>query len=146
MQQFLKPAPGAARAEVVPAQLFGQFLVGMDNAVAALDISFRREPFAALAAGFAEKSSYSLQSLLPDGFARHITEVSCSLIIRYKHHPPIAFVQLTEGRANVATIPPLRGQRSQDERGKKLAAPVGMTAGRKAGPSHRSQKARAGSG
>jgi len=46
----------------------------MDDAGATLHVSFGREPFAALAAGFAEKSWYSRQSLLPDGFARHITE------------------------------------------------------------------------
>jgi len=36
-----------------------------------------------------------------------------------------------------ATVPPLRGQRSRGERGKKLAAPVGMTP-----EIHRSQRAR----
>lgn len=46
----------------------------MDDAGTTLYVSFGREPFAALAAGFAEKSWYSRQSLLPDGFVRHITE------------------------------------------------------------------------
>ncbi len=46
----------------------------MDNAVTALDLSFGREPLAAFAAGLVEKSCCSRQSLLPDGFARHITE------------------------------------------------------------------------
>jgi hypothetical protein len=46
----------------------------MDNAVTALDVSFGREPFAAFAARLVEKSCCSRQSLLPDGFARHITE------------------------------------------------------------------------
>jgi len=46
----------------------------MDNAVTALDISFGREPLAAFAARLVEKSCCSQQSLLPDGFARHITE------------------------------------------------------------------------
>jgi len=46
----------------------------MDNAVTTLDVSFGREPLAAFAAGLVEKSYSSWQSLLPDGFARHITE------------------------------------------------------------------------
>jgi hypothetical protein len=46
----------------------------MDNAVTALDVSFGREPLAAFAAGLVEKSCCSRQSLLPDGFARRITE------------------------------------------------------------------------
>ena len=46
----------------------------MDNAETALDLSFGREPFATFAADFVEKNCCSLQSLLPDGFARHITE------------------------------------------------------------------------
>jgi hypothetical protein len=46
----------------------------MDNALTALDVSFGREPLAALAAGFVEKSYCSRQSLLPDGFARRIRE------------------------------------------------------------------------
>jgi hypothetical protein len=46
----------------------------MDNAVTTLDVSFGREPLAAFAAGLVEKSCSSWQSLLPDGFARHITE------------------------------------------------------------------------
>jgi hypothetical protein len=53
----------------------------MDNAVTALDASFRGEPFAAFAAGFVEKSCCSRQSLLPDGFARHITESELPLDI-----------------------------------------------------------------
>jgi hypothetical protein len=46
----------------------------MDNTVTALDACFGREPLAAFAAGFVEKSCSSRQSLLPDGFARRITE------------------------------------------------------------------------
>ena len=46
----------------------------MDNAATALDPRFGREPLAAFAAGLVEKSCYSRQSLLPDGFARRITE------------------------------------------------------------------------
>src|SRR4051812_7540476 len=44
---------------------------------AAFYMSFRRETLSALAAGFVERIGSSRQSLLPDGFARHITEVSC---------------------------------------------------------------------
>jgi hypothetical protein len=40
----------------------------------ALDVSFGWEPLAAFAAGLVEKSRCSRQFLLPDGFARHITE------------------------------------------------------------------------
>jgi hypothetical protein len=46
----------------------------MYNSGAALDVNFRRETLATFAAGFAEKSCCSRQSLLPGGFARHITE------------------------------------------------------------------------
>jgi hypothetical protein len=46
----------------------------MDDAVTALNLGFGREPLAAFAAWFVEKSLCSRQSLLPDGFARHITE------------------------------------------------------------------------
>jgi hypothetical protein len=46
--------------------------------VTALDVSFGREPLAAFAAGLVEKSCYSRQSLLPDGFARHIAESELS--------------------------------------------------------------------
>lgn len=44
---------------------------------AAFYVGFRREPFATFAAGFVERIGSSRQSLLPDGFARHITEASC---------------------------------------------------------------------
>jgi hypothetical protein len=74
MQHFLKPTSSAAWAGIVPAKLLKEFLPAMDDAETALDFSFGREPLAAFAAGFAEKSCCSLQSLLPDGFARHITE------------------------------------------------------------------------
>jgi hypothetical protein len=53
----------------------------MDNAVTALDPSFGWESLAAFAAGFVEKSWCSRQSLLPDGFARHITESELPLDI-----------------------------------------------------------------
>ncbi len=43
MEQALKPAAGAARAEIVAAELFGQFDVAMDETPTALDMGFRRE-------------------------------------------------------------------------------------------------------
>jgi hypothetical protein len=49
MQQRLKPETGAARARVVAAQFFEQFLVPVDHPVAAFDAGFRRvalPPFA----------------------------------------------------------------------------------------------------
>jgi hypothetical protein len=46
----------------------------MDDAGTALQVGFGREALAAFAAGFVEKSCCSRQSLLPDGFARHIKE------------------------------------------------------------------------
>jgi len=43
MQQFLKPAVGAAGTEVVAAELLEEFLVTVDHAVAAADMGFGRE-------------------------------------------------------------------------------------------------------
>ena len=43
MQQALKPTSGAAGAEVVAAELFGQLDVTMDDAHAPFDMSFRGE-------------------------------------------------------------------------------------------------------
>jgi hypothetical protein len=40
MQHFLKPTAGAARAGIIPAELFDEFLVVMDDSEAALDASF----------------------------------------------------------------------------------------------------------
>jgi hypothetical protein len=40
MQHFLKPAAGAARAEIVPAELFDKLLVAMNDAEAALHFRF----------------------------------------------------------------------------------------------------------
>src|ERR1700722_13891235 len=51
----------------------------MDEAVTALNLGFGGEPLAAFAAWLVEKSWCSRQSLLPDGFARHITKVSCCI-------------------------------------------------------------------
>jgi hypothetical protein len=42
MQQFLKPATGAARTGVVAAELLEEFLVTVDHAVAAADMGFGR--------------------------------------------------------------------------------------------------------
>ena len=43
MQQALKPASGAAGAEVVAAELFGQLDVAVNDAPAPLDVGFRGE-------------------------------------------------------------------------------------------------------
>jgi len=43
MQQFLKAAARSARAEVIASQLLDQFLVTVDDAVAALDVRLRGE-------------------------------------------------------------------------------------------------------
>ena len=40
MQQFLKPAPGTAGAEVVAPELFGEFLLTVDDAESFLDAGF----------------------------------------------------------------------------------------------------------
>ncbi len=74
MQHLLKATSRAARAGIVPAKLLDKFLPGVDHTETALDVSFGRETLATFAAGFVEKSCCSRQSLLPDGFARHITE------------------------------------------------------------------------
>jgi hypothetical protein len=42
MQQRLKPKAGTARARVVAAKFFKQFLIPVDYPVAALDLGFRR--------------------------------------------------------------------------------------------------------
>ena len=74
MQHFLKPVSRTARAGIVPAKFLKEFLLTMDDAEPALNLGFGRETLAAFAAGLVEKSCCSLQSLLPDGFACHITE------------------------------------------------------------------------
>jgi hypothetical protein len=43
MQQFLKSTSGAARAQIVAPELFGQFDIAADDAVAAPDLGFGRE-------------------------------------------------------------------------------------------------------
>ena len=43
MQQVLKPASGAARAQVVAAEFFGELDVAMDEAPSTLDMGFRGE-------------------------------------------------------------------------------------------------------
>jgi hypothetical protein len=74
MQHFLKLTSRAARAGTIPAKFIEEFLPTMDNAETALDLSFRWKPLASFAYRFVGKSCCSRQSLLPDGFARHITE------------------------------------------------------------------------
>lgn len=49
MQQFLKPAPGAADAEIVAAELFLKLDIAMDDADAALHAGLGRIGFATLA-------------------------------------------------------------------------------------------------
>jgi hypothetical protein len=56
MQQFLKPATGAAGAGIVAAELFAQFLVAVDDAPAVFDLGFRREASSAFAARFVEST------------------------------------------------------------------------------------------
>jgi len=48
MQQFLKPATGAARARIVAAELLEKLLAAADHAMAALDARFGRIAFAPL--------------------------------------------------------------------------------------------------
>jgi hypothetical protein len=43
MQQALKPASGAARAQVIAAEFVGQFDVAMDETPPAFDLGFRGE-------------------------------------------------------------------------------------------------------
>jgi hypothetical protein len=43
MQQALKPASGAARAQIVATEFFGQFNAVVDETPSAFDMGFRRE-------------------------------------------------------------------------------------------------------
>jgi hypothetical protein len=43
MQQALKPAAGAAWAQIIAAEFFGQFNVAVNKAPTAFDMGFRRE-------------------------------------------------------------------------------------------------------
>jgi hypothetical protein len=43
MQQALKPASGAARAQIITAELFDQLDIAMDDAASTLDMGFRGE-------------------------------------------------------------------------------------------------------
>ena len=52
MQHFLKAASRAAGAQVVPAQLFAEFLIPVNDAQATFHIRFGREPLATLAGDF----------------------------------------------------------------------------------------------
>jgi hypothetical protein len=66
MQQFLKPAGGAARAWIVAAEFLDQFLVGVNDAHSALHLRLGWEPFTALACAL-EKRGRSLIGNLPYG-------------------------------------------------------------------------------
>jgi hypothetical protein len=63
----------------------------MDNAVTAFDVSFGWEPLAAFAAWLVEKSCCARQSLLPDGFARHITESELLVILTHSSSNSASF-------------------------------------------------------
>jgi hypothetical protein len=56
MQHFLKPASGTARAGVIATELFGQFLVAVDDSPALFDLGFGREAPSTLAAPFVEST------------------------------------------------------------------------------------------
>jgi hypothetical protein len=43
MQQALKPASGAARAQIIAAELFGRLDLAMDETASTLDMGFRGE-------------------------------------------------------------------------------------------------------
>jgi hypothetical protein len=62
MQHLLKATSGAAG--IVPAKFLDKLLPAVDYAGTSLDVSFGREPLAAFAAGFVEKSCCSRQSFL----------------------------------------------------------------------------------
>jgi hypothetical protein len=64
MQQFLKPAGGAARARIIPTEFLDQFLVAVNNAHSALHLRLGWEPSTALA-GALEKRARSLIGNLP---------------------------------------------------------------------------------
>ena len=49
MQHFLKPAAGAARARIVSAKFFDEFLIAVYDPETALHLRLGRESFAALA-------------------------------------------------------------------------------------------------
>ena len=49
MQHFLKPTTGVARARVVAAKFFGEFLIAVYDPETALHVRLGRESFAALA-------------------------------------------------------------------------------------------------
>jgi hypothetical protein len=74
MLHFLKSPSGTAWTEVIPAKLLIEFFVTVHDSVAALHVGLRWEALASFAAGFVEKIDRSFESLLPDGFARHITK------------------------------------------------------------------------
>ena len=61
----MKPPSGSAGARIIPAQLFNEFLAPVNDLVAFLDPSFRREPLSSLAGGFVERVNLHSFSWLP---------------------------------------------------------------------------------
>jgi hypothetical protein len=74
MQHFLKSSTRTTRAKIIPAELLAELFISVYDPEASFHFGFRRETFASFAAWLVEKSCCSRESLLPDGFARHITE------------------------------------------------------------------------
>ena len=57
MQHFLKALAGAARAQIVPPQLFGEVFVTVDDPVTLFDVGFRGESSAALTGPLERRTS-----------------------------------------------------------------------------------------
>jgi hypothetical protein len=74
MQHFLKSSTRTTRAKIIPTELLVELFVSVYYPEAAFHFGFRRETSASFAAWVVEKIRFSRESLLPDGFARHITE------------------------------------------------------------------------
>jgi hypothetical protein len=60
MQQFLKPATGAARAGIVAAELLDEFLVPVHDAISAFDTGFGRESLATLTRDLATRTGQGI--------------------------------------------------------------------------------------
>ena len=67
MQQFLKPAARATRAEIVAAEFFKKFLLTVNDAKAFLDPSLRRETSATFAGDFERTVRLRMDVRLPYG-------------------------------------------------------------------------------
>jgi hypothetical protein len=65
MQQFLKPAAGAAGARVIAPEFLGQFFVPVDDASPAFDLRFRGEASAAFAGSRGENIVRQIVVSLP---------------------------------------------------------------------------------